>query len=452
MNVSSVRDIISKGENESVEFKQSFNSEAIESLSAFANTKGGTVFIGVNDNGDIVGVNLQQETVKNWINEIKGKTKPSIVPDYEESVMDDKTILVLSIKEFPIKPVSYKGKYFRRVSCSNSRMDASDISNMYLQTFNQSWDYYKCLSHSFEDISLEKVNDFIIRHNRVGIRPFRDDAMQVLRKYELLKDGSISNACYLLFAKSDLFMATIEMGRFEDEITIKDDRTLRSDLFTEVEEVIGFVMKHTNKRLLITGKAQRDERWDYPMDAIREIVINMIVHRDYMSSTDSVIKIFDDRIEFFNPGSLPSSISEEDLLTGDYTSVYRNKLVSVIFKEAGVIEKYGSGIKRINDAFVEYGLPAPKYDNMLSGFRVTTYLMGGTQETTQETTQEATPRTKELVLELLDNNPNFTRRDLSHNLNVSETAIKQHIAKLKAEGRLKRIGSTKAGYWQVIEK
>ena len=126
----------------------------------------------------------------------------------------------------------------------------------------------------------------------------------VLKKFELVKDTAITNGCYLLFASGDVFSTTVEIGRLAGDTLIQDSLTIRSDLFGEVDAALSFIRKHLNRSYIITGDKQREERWDYPLEALREIVVNMIVHRDYMSSSDSMIRIFDDRIEFFNPGRL----------------------------------------------------------------------------------------------------------------------------------------------------
>lgn len=140
---------------------------------------------------------------------------------------------------------------------------------------------------------------------------------------------------------------TIELGRFSTPTIIKDSLTLHGDLFSETEDTMNFILKHINKQIIITGKLENEERWDYPLDALREIILNMIVHRDYTSAYDSVLKIFDNYIEFNNPGSLPVDITLNQLLNNDYVSQPRNKLLAEIFKASGMIEKYGSGIKGI---------------------------------------------------------------------------------------------------------
>ena len=160
----------------------------------------------------------------------------------------------------------------------------------------------------------------------------------------------------------------------------------------------------------------------------------MIVHRDYMSSSDSMIRIFDDRIEFFNPGRLMAGLSIEQLVRGNYVSAIRNKQIATLFKEAGIIEKYGSGIKRVLFGGQISNLsPGHTQD----GFRVTFF------KATQKTT------TKDQILDILRENPNLTRSEMAQLLGKSQNTIKDHLAKLKSENRVERIGSDRDGYWRV---
>jgi ATP-dependent DNA helicase RecG len=265
-----------------------------------------------------------------------------------------------------------------------------------------------------------------------------DDPMTVLRKFELLQKEQITHGCYLLFTADDSLLSAIEVGRFASETAIKDSLTIRMDIITEVEKVLEFIRKHMGRAYIISGTAQREERWEYPLDALREIVVNMIVHRDYMSSNDSVIKVFDDHIEFFNPGSLPDGLTVDQLIRGDYSPSIRNKQIATVFKEAGIIEKYGSGIKRVLEAFNNYDLPQPVFEEIQNGFKVSVF------KTTQKT------QTRDQILALLSKNPKMTREDLARALTKSPNTVKGHIAKLKADEQLKRIGSDRNGYWEVI--
>ena len=155
------------------------------------------------------------------------------------------------------------------------------------------------------------------------------------------------------------------MGHFASEIVIKDDISNSSDIIGQIEEVMLFVRKHINKEIIISDKQiENIQRWQYPLDGIRELVLNMIIHRDYTSSTDSQIKIFQDSILFFNPGSLPDSITIEQLLANTYVSTPRNRQIAKMVKEMGLIEKYGIGIKRVRKMFIDYKLPEPKFETI----------------------------------------------------------------------------------------
>ncbi len=322
-------------------------------------------------------------------------------------------------------------------------MTITEIADLHLKTFNTSWDHYPDPRHTLAEISFDKVNEFITLANKNRSLPLDDPPLTVLRKYELLQGhDQITNACYLLFADAETMHTAVDLGRFSGETIIKDSLTFRSDIFSSVSNILEFLQKHINKEYVIYGAAQRTERWEYPLDALREIVINMIVHRDYTHASESVIKIFNDHIEFYNPGSLLSGLSISRLLAGNYTSTIRNKQVAALFKEAGLIERYGSGIKRILNSFADYDLPLPLFEEVQEGFRVTVTC------TTQKTTQKTS--TKEQLLNLVQENPRITRSELAVQLSKSESTIKEHLAQLKAQGRLKRIGSDRSGCWQVI--
>lgn len=193
---------IRKGESEQLEFKTSFGKEAIETLSAFANTKGGAVFIGVGDEGKISGVQAGHESVQQWVNQIKNSTSPAIIPDVEIISHQGKTVVILSVVSYPIKPISVKGKYFKRVHNSNHLMDLSEIANEHLKTINLSWDFAPDAGHSIGDISLVKVNRFIEMCNQYRDYLIKDDPLTVLRKFELFREASITFGCFAFWQRT----------------------------------------------------------------------------------------------------------------------------------------------------------------------------------------------------------------------------------------------------------
>ena len=371
-------------EDAKTEFKQSFSDDVIIALVAFANSKGGKVYVGMRDNGTVCGVSLGKETLQTWINEIKQKTEPSIIPDLEVIDVDGKQVVMLTVQEYPVKPVSTKGRYYVRQANSNHLMSAFEISNSILQTKNSSWDYYPCIGKTLSDIDIEKVKKVMRviakRNDRFNIT----DPMEFLRKYELIDDQNhISNGCYLMFCNDINILTTIQMGHFASEIVIKDDYIVDSDIIEQVEEVMQFIRKHINKALIIVDtQTQNIQRWDYPLDALREIVLNMIVHRDYRAKSESTIKIFSDHILFYNPGQLPDGITIEQLRQNNYVSKPYNKQIAKIFKEMGEIERFGTGVKRVCDMFIDYGLPKPEWLLTADGLVVKVFATPSTENGT----------------------------------------------------------------------
>jgi len=171
-------------------------------------------------------------------------------------------------------------------------------------------------NHSLNDISVEKVFKLIQKVNQQSQNGIMLSIADFLRKMEIVRDDKITFGGYLMFVRDFCLMGDEQVGRFKSDITIID----------------SIIKKHLMVAYIIPSEPQRTERFDYPLDAIREIVVNMIVLRDYRESSASIIKIFDDRIEFYIPGKLYGGITSDDLLTGNYTSKSRNKLIAKVCK------------------------------------------------------------------------------------------------------------------------
>ena len=465
MDNNSIKQLIARGEGVRVEFKSSFNQDAIVTLNAFVNTEGGKVLIGVNDDGSPVGKSIGKEDVQKWINEVKSKTEPCIVPDEKLFKYKGKDVVVLSVKEYPVKPVSVQGRYYKRVKNSNHRLSLSEISDLYLETFHSSWDYYIDNQHQLDDISTDKVNAFLSK--RYG-GTSESDPLRALQKYELIRDGQLTNAAFLLFVKDYTPLTGIEAARFKSPVKIIDAVSIHSDLFSEVDAVEAFIRKHLMTEYIHKkDEFRRKEQFDYPEEAIREIVLNMIVHRNYRDSGDSIIKIFDDRIEFFNPGNLPDNLTVEKLLSDDYTPKSRNTLINAMFKEARLVEKYGLGIKHIMDACAKHGGCNVQFFNEQHGFKVVLSKKDGKSASDAPSTREKnedsgdsmknadipsdiTVREKE-ILNLVKKNGKISLHELAEQLSTGRSTIVREMEKLKSKGLLEREGPDRGGSWKAIE-
>lgn len=310
MDSRALNELIHQGESQTVELKESFDNEAIETAVAFANTKGGDILIGVSDKKQVKGVQIGNDTLKDWANRISQSTEPRVIPEVEISEIEGKTIVAIRIKEFPIKPVSLKGKYFRRVGNSNRAMTHQEIAQLHFDSAGMSWDKLPARDASLEHLDLEKVKRYLQKANESGRRKIEgdEDPLQILEKLELLKDRKPAWAAVLLFrkdTKSFRSQATIHCGRFKEETIVIDDRMIEGTLLDQIKEVMDFIRKNIKVQFVITGKPAREEKWDYPLEALREAVINAACHRDYTAPSNIEVHIYDNELTIWNPGGLP---------------------------------------------------------------------------------------------------------------------------------------------------
>ncbi|UCH93611.1 MAG: winged helix-turn-helix transcriptional regulator, partial [Candidatus Aminicenantes bacterium] len=263
-------------------------------------------------------------------------------------------------------------------------------------------------------------------------------------------------------------------GLFEDEITIKKDKNIKKSVLFEVEEIMDFITAYITKEFIITGKPQREERWQYPLEAIREIAMNAVIHRDYQEGTHTQIKVFRDKISFWNSGKLPPDLTIEDIKSGAIQSKPRNRLLAQVFKELGIIEKYGAGVKRVIEDFRAYGLVDPSFEEKFGGFYVVVSDKKLKQETTKETTQEihsniegfgatsqetsqeiaetsqeTNQEINKKILQLIKENPRVSGKKMAESVGISESGVKYHLDKLRKNGRIVHIGPRKKGYWKI---
>ena len=229
-----------------------------------------------------------------------------------------------------------------------------------------------------DDLDMDVVRHYMAKAVESGRRDFdlKDDPWQVLRKLEFVKsEDEISRAMILLFGKNpqrffpsaDVRVAVLRGGSL-----MIDSRVIQGNLISQIDEVQTFVRRSIKVRFEISGKPERDEYWDYPLDALRETITNAICHRDYGIANDIQIKIFEDHLRVWNPGRLPFDMPMSLLMDPDHSSRPRNRIIAQVFYDMKLIERYGSGIDRIAAACRDNGNALPEWKEEPDGF-VTIY-------------------------------------------------------------------------------
>ena len=478
--------LLKEGESEHLAFRLFFGHETIETLAAFANSQGGVLLLGVSESKEIKGVPDAKENIDHWFHEIHTRTTPQLSPHIELIEIDKKIVVYISVAEYPVKPVAFDGKYYKRTAKFTRYLFVQEAIDFRRQFINSNWDTNIHPNKTIADLSFKKLQHLIKRISRKK-QCVLEEPFTFLRKYSLVEGDAVTNACLLLFLSDEESKTTIELGRFSSPTVTTDTLTLKTDLFTEAEEAMRFICKHIRKESL---KDESVVEWQYPLNAIRELVVNMIIHRDYTSDYHSIIKIFDDYMEFYNPGALPDDLSIKQLLSNEYISRPRNRQIAELFKDAGMFEEYGCGIRQIYTAFTDHGLRPPEFIKLpgrliVRVFRDTACAREKIVQNAAETTDdvdnssfEEPEEPEEPVME--DENDNFDLEsespkvqitnfsirerqiisliledsriplnDIAVKLNVSKRTILRDIKNLKKGKIIERIGSEKNGYWKI---
>jgi len=448
--------IIPTTESENVEFKSTFSRAVIETLVAFANTKGGAVYVGVNDKGEVKGVDIANESMQQWINEIKSKTEPSLIPYVEIVKIKNKELVIFSTHEQPIKPISLQGRCYKRINNANHLLNVSEVSDLYMQTMQYSWDAYPYRGADINSLNLKKVEQFIAKVNLVKRFSLPLNPQDALSKLNMIQKNTPTNAAMILFSKDNL-RYNVHIGRFKTPSLIVADKMINGNLFDVLEESMQTIIGHLKFAFEITGKTtQRTEIPEYPLDAIRELLVNSLIHRDYQSPTDIQIKVYDNSITFFNPSGLYGNISEEDLNTDSYQASTRNKQIAEAFYLTNDIEKYGSGFIRIRKAIADYPTMKFEFHNLGHGFltefnyeKQKISLNNHAEIENGKKTARKRQENGKKIIDKIQESSDISIVELAETLGLSIKTVRTNIDKLKQNGIITRIGPDKGGYWEV---
>jgi len=363
---------ILQGESETLEFKESTSEwkEIVKTVSGFANTNGGIILIGITDKGIVSGVQIGNRTIEDLANKIKENTDPKIFARISVEDIQEKKIIVITINQNKSKPVFAFDKVYKRIGKSTVRVTSEEIRKMALEGKKTYWDEQIIEGASLKDIDEEKVKWFLrkAKTERSLDIELEISIKEALERLKLVTEGRLTNVSILLFGKEVqrfFIQAEVRCARFKGTEPSKpfiDMKIFRGDIINQVNKSLNFVLEHTPLTAwLVPGKVEREERYNYPPEAIREAIVNAICHRDYESPANVQIRIFDDRIEIWNPGSLPEGWTVERLKQ-THESIPKNPLIANQFFLIKYIEKWGTGTIEMIKKCREWGLPDPDFE------------------------------------------------------------------------------------------
>lgn len=427
-------------EGKTLEFKRDLSSPEgiLKCMVAFANTAGGTIVVGVEDGSKrvrgIKDVLAEEEKLANLVSD---SIRPRLIPEIEVVPWRKLNVLIVQVYPSNVRPhylerLGPEDGVYIRVGSTNRKADSSQIEELKRLNRMNSFDEQAIPDLKSEAIDFRAASELFAPYRKVT--PQGWNTLRILTEHQGRKVPTIGGL--LLFGK-DRFArfpdAWIQAGRFAgtNRTRLVDSAEIRSFLPQSAEEAIAFVRKHLTQEAVIEG-VRREDRWSVPLVAIREALMNAIVHADYAQRGAPIrVALFDDRIEIENPGLLPFGLTIEDIVQG--VSKLRNRVIGRVFNELRLIEQWGSGVQRMTAACQEAGLDAPKLEEIGTHFRVTISSTRVRQPNMDETDRR--------ILALLGDGAARSTAAVAKHVKLSQRATLTRLKAMTSRGLLAEIGT-----------
>ncbi|GAB4376255.1 MAG: ATP-binding protein [Calditrichia bacterium] len=359
-----------KKENEQVEFKKSTAElkEAIISICAILNKHGqGELYFGIKNNGDVVGQGVSDKTLRTISQAIASHLEPKIYPTIEKISVEGKELVKISFSGDERPYLAY-GRAYIRMADEDRQLSARELRKMILasEIYRSRWDYEWC-DLPVDAIHQDTLQTFLKRAREAGRIPVTEDHPErMLEKLHLVRKKRLSQAAKFLFTSKHTIEVQAAVFAGEDKLTFLDIKKYNQPLLDLLETAESYLKEKMNWRVEFVD-FKRVEIPEIPLKALREALVNSLIHRDFQANKGNEIAVFKDRIEIYNPGTFPEGLTPEDYIQSKARSYLRNPLIAEIFYLTKDVEKWGSGLKRIYEECKENGITVTFHPDQ-SGF------------------------------------------------------------------------------------
>ncbi len=349
-------------ENHIVEFKEVWRDEYLKWICGFANAEGGSLILGRNDKGEVIGLKDADKLLRDLPNKIRDVL--GVMADVRLKESGGKDLIEISVDPYPT-PISYRGEYHYRSGSTKQELKGAALDRFLLRKYGRTWDSVPFPKVSLRDLSRPAIALFKkLARDSQRMEPglLRESAPALVEKLNLLEGDYLTRAAVLLFhPEPDRYFlgAFMKIGYFRTESDLLYHDEIRGDLFTQTQKVLDLLLTKYLKAAISYRGIQRIESFPVPREALREAILNAVIHRDYATSAPIQIRVYDNRLSIWNPGFLPEKWTIRKLFAA-HSSIPYNPLVANAFFRAGEIEAWGRGIERIVDACHDAGAPRPR--------------------------------------------------------------------------------------------
>ncbi len=360
-------------ESQTLEYKQSWRNDCLKAVSAFANSDGGVLIVGLDDKGKPSGLNNFKKLLEDIPNTIRNKL--GIIPSIKPNKKNKKDTIKITVAPCSV-PISYNGKYYIRSGSTVQELQGKELADFLMKKSGSTWDDIVEERAGFNEInndSIEKFKKYAV--DRIPSIIKETDNTTLLQKLNLIDDGDLKRAAVLLFGNDPqkfYLQSVVRIGKFLSDTEIQTTDIVKGNLFAQLESALEILRtKYLVSNIKYEGIHRRDIL-EYPYEALREAIINALIHRDYSGTSQIQIRVYPDKLMLMNEGKLPPEIPVEKLKT-NHLSIPRNTLLAKIFYYAGFIESWGHGTIKIVENCMEQGLPEPDFVEEYGVMTVTFY-------------------------------------------------------------------------------
>ena len=464
--------MLQKNESQNVEYKLLWNDEYLKWICAFANAQGGKLYIGVDDSGHVTGISNAKELLESIPNKIV--TNLGIVADVNLHTENSLDYIEIVVCPSPT-PVLYHGVVHYRSGSTRQELRGTALQDFLMKKHDISWDDLAQENATLDDISPEAI-EYFQRHaiacGRMKSESYSADIELVLKNLDLItEDGKIKKAAIVLFGKKPTKFFTLcefQIGRFVSETDVIFQTVFSGDIIRMTDDIVEELRaKYLISPIHYEGM-HRVEPLEIPEDALREAIYNSLCHKDF-SAPHNQMRVYNDRIELWNPGVLPSQLLPAEKVFEPHSSYPRNRNIATVFYRAGHVERWGRGIEKILDGMKSAGLPAPKIEDFCGGVKITLYrpttymdalkltgkpdgtpLTSSDEKTVGKTVGETVGETVGKILDAIRNNPKVTQSQLAKITGLTVRGVEWNMKKLQETKVIKRVGPNKGGHWEII--
>lgn len=451
-------------ESQNTEYKEQWHDKYLAYISGFANAQGGTLYVGIDDAGQVVGIDNAKYLLENLPN--KAVQATGIIPNIEILSASSKEYIAIHINPSE-QPISCNGKYYMRSGSTLQELNGNALTDFLLRQTHTTWDMHIEPNATIDDIDPEAVQYFVnfaIDSKRLDETVRYESVEAILRRLKLInKQGQITFAALMLFGKDIedyCLSASFRIGRFgKTQADLIFDDNIACPLIRMPETI----MQTLRSRYLIAPVKyegiRRIEPLEIPEDALREMICNSIVHKDYRG-TFIQMRVWDDHIDLWNSGTFPPEITPENLMDF-HESHPRNELIAKVFYMAGFIESWGRGYEKIKNAFMREQLQIPSFEQVRGGILASIprerFAALNKQNVNNIVDTQLSERQRKIYLmvqnwsisEPLDEPLNTT--SISKLTGISLSTVKRELTVLQQKKLIIRVGGRKEGHWEIIK-